>query len=157
MIDDLRVCLNSEVADQIAYLENTPVRGIANLLKRKQCNLYQGSICSLKALGNMKTEFGDIGRLTPSATEGQKKFRVSEVVPILRANPDVDDRGLLKAIDTFIQKDRVGEIDYNVTIFNLENEYIIKDGDKRTIAFYENRKSSKYGDIEYPVYVVMCP
>jgi len=154
MIEDLRECSEREVNEQINYLENTPVRGIADLLRSGQCKLKRGTVRSLRCLGNLKTEFGEIGTLIPTTTEGEKKFRVLEVVPILRANPDVNDGGLLRAIETFIEKDLVGEVEYNVTIFDYGSEYMVKDGDKRSIAFYENRRGSESDVIEYPVYVV---
>jgi len=155
MIEDLEECSEREIQDQIAYLEGTPVRGIADLLRNGQCTLKKGVVRSLNRLGNLKTEFGEIGTLIPSATEGDKKFRVSEVVPTLRTNPNVDDGGLLAEIEDFIEKDRLGKVEYNVTIFDFGNEFIMKDGNKRTIAFYENRKDSGIDYIEYHVYLTL--
>jgi hypothetical protein len=154
MIEDLKHCSEREVNKQISYLSRTPVRGIAALLGNGQCNLKRGTIRSLRYLGNLKTEFGEIDRLIPPTTDGEKKFRVSEVVSTLIANPDVNDDGLLLFIESFIKKDRKGEVEYNVTIFDYDSEFIIKDGNKRLIAFYENRKNSGNDIIEFPVYVV---
>ena len=154
MIHDIEDCVPEEVQCQIAYLAQTPVRGIASLLERGQCTLKKGVIRSLKYLGGLKTEFGAIGPLIPSAEEGEKKFLVSEIVPILKANPEVEDNGLLVAIEDFIAKDKRGEVTYNVTIFDNGYEYIIKDGDKRSIAFYENNKTFNGDIIDYPVFVV---
>ncbi len=106
MIDDIKECSKREIQDQIAYLERTPVRSIADLLRNGRCTLRKGVIRSLNALGNLKTEFGAIDSLIPSATEGEKKFRVAEVVPTLRSNPNVNDGCLLCKIEDFIEKDR---------------------------------------------------
>jgi hypothetical protein len=154
MIEDLKKCSKIEENEQIAYIAETPVRGIAELLINRQFRLQKGIIRSLKYLGNMKTEFGVIGRLIPPATDGANKFRVSEVVPTLLSNPDENDDGLLHAIESFIETDQRNEVEYNVTIFYNGSEYIIKDGDKRSVAFYENRINSNNDSIEYPVYVV---
>jgi hypothetical protein len=154
MIHDIKECVSKEVQSQIAYLAQTPVRGIASLLRSGQCMLSKGVIRSLNYLGELKTEFGQIGPLIPSAEEGEKKFRVSEIVPILKANPKVQDNGLLVAIEEFMAKDKRGEVSYNVTIFDTGSEYIIKDGDKRSIAFYENNKTFNSDIIDYPVFVV---
>ncbi len=154
MITDVENCSAEELQNQIAYLANTAVRGIAELLRNGQCTLKKGIVRSLSWLGNLKTEFGQIGPLIPSATEGEKKFRVSEIVPLLRANPVVDDGGLLKAIEAFIEKDTLGEVEYNVTIFNFGNDLVMKDGDKRTVAFYEHRKETSNNSIEFPVFIV---
>lgn len=153
MIADLVECSESETQDQIGYLAGTTVQGIAYLLQSGQCTLKKGVVHSLNYLGNLKTEFGKIDGLIPSATEGEKKFRVSEIVPMLKANPIVNDDGLLDGIEGFIEKDRLAEVEYNAMIFDFGNEFIIKDGNKRTIAFYENRKDSDKDVIEYPVYI----
>lgn len=154
VIADIENCSAEEIQKQIAYLAKTPVRGIAELLRSAKCTLKKGIVRSLIYLGGLKTEFGQVGPLIPSAEDGEQKFRVSEILPILRANPGVDDGGLLRAIEVFIEKDRRGEVEYNVTIFNFGNEFVIKDGDKRTIAFYENRKGLGSDAIEFPVFIV---
>jgi hypothetical protein len=123
MIEDVEGCHEKELQAQIAYLESTPVRGIADLLRNGRCTLKKGIVRSLHCLGNLKTEFGQIGPLTPSATEGEGKFRVSEVVPTLRANRHVNDGDLLRAIEVFIEKDSLGEVEYNVTIFDFGNTF----------------------------------
>ncbi|MES9838687.1 MAG: hypothetical protein AB2653_09440 [Candidatus Thiodiazotropha endolucinida] len=155
MIHDIEDCVPEEVQYQITYLAKTPVRGIASLLLSGRCTLKKGVIRSLKYLGGLKTEFGEIGPLIPSAKEGEKKFLVSEIVPILKANPEVEDNGLLVAIEDFMAKDKRGEVTYNnITIFDIGQEYIIKDGDKRSIAFYENNKTHNSDIVDYPVFVV---
>ena len=53
----------------------------------------------------------------------------------------------------FIEKDSLGEVEYNVTIFDFGNTFIMKDGNKRTIAFYERRKEAGNDVIEYPVFI----
>lgn len=154
MIDDIKGCTLEEIQNQIDYLAQTPVSGIASLLHSSQCTLRKGVIRSLRYLGNLKTEFGPIGPLLPEAEEGQAKFRVSEIVAILRANPEVENNGLLEAVEEFMIKDKRGEVSYNITIFDFETEYIIKDGDKRAVAFYENNKTAGSDTIEFPVFVV---
>jgi hypothetical protein len=154
MIHNIKNCVQDEVRDQIAYLANTPVRGIASLLQREQYVLKKGVIRSLNYLGGLKTEFGEIGPLIPGAEEGEKKFLVSELVPVLKEHPEVEDNGLLKEIEEFMAKDKRGEVSYNVTIFDFGSEYIIKDGDKRSIAFYENNRTSGSDTIDYPVFIV---
>lgn len=152
MIADVRPCSPEELQSQIAYLEATPVREIAELLRVGRCSLKKGIVRSLPELGLLKTEFGPIGPLVPSASDGEVKFRVHEVAPILRANPGVDDGGLLAKIEALIEADARGQIQYNVTIFHHGGELIVKDGNKRAIAFYERRKGSG-NRIEFPVFI----
>lgn len=153
MIADLRDCTEQELQAQIKYLEETPVRGIAQLLRSGRCVLKRGSVPTLTQLGALKTEFGQIGPLVPAATHGEMKFRVAELVPLLRNNPGVDD-GLLTKIEAFVEKDERGEVEYNVTIFDHGNDLVIKDGNKRTAAFFERRKGSSNDAIAFPVFVV---
>ncbi|MCG7895319.1 MAG: hypothetical protein JAZ12_12780 [Candidatus Thiodiazotropha taylori] len=154
MIHDIKECVPEEVQSQITYLAQTPVRSIASLLRSGQYRLNKGVIRSLNFLGDLKTEFGQIGPLVPSTEEGEKKFRVLEIVPILKANPQVEDNGLLVAIEEFMAKDKRREVYYNITIFDTGSEYIIKDGNKRSISFYENNKTFNSDIINYPVFVV---
>jgi len=134
-------------------LEATPVRVIAKLLRTGQCTLKSGIVRSLAQLGALKTEFGHIGVLLPPTVHGERKFRVCEVGPVLRSNAGVDNGGLLREIDAFIAKDERGEVQYNVTIFRQGTDLVVKDGNKRTIAFYERRKGSS-DEIEFPVFIV---
>ena len=153
MITDLLNCTEQELQAQIAYLEGTPVSGIAQRLRTRQYILKKGSVLTLTQLGALKTEFGKIGPLVSNATDGEKKFCVAELLPILRNNPGVDD-GLLTKIDAFVEKDMRGEIEYNVTILDQGNDLVIKDGNKRTVAFFERRKGASNDAIVFPVFVV---
>lgn len=152
MIQGVEQCSNEETNAQIEYLISTPVSGITEYLINGQLKLSKGNVESLEFLGSLKTEFGVIGSIVPKSMEGQKKFRVSELVPALKNHPTVDDGGLLKKIESIASN--VNEIEFNITVLALGNELIIKDGNKRTIAFYENRKESLNRDICYPVYIV---
>ncbi len=153
MITDVENCSADELQRQIAYLCKTPVRKIAKCLWGRQCTLKKGIVRSLKALGNLKTEFGKIGSSFPKGTDGEQKFRVSEVMPLLRSKRECDAQ-LQNKIEAFIAKDGRGEVEYNVTVFCSGNDPIIKDGNKRTIAFYERRKELSNDVIEFRVYVV---
>src|SRR6266508_2644623 len=110
-----RPCSEAEIEAQIAYLSATPVSGLADALRVRRLRMRQGVVRSLRALGNLKTEFGELGPLIPSPMEGEPKFRIHEVVPTLRANPTADP-DLLRCIEQFIEKDRRGAVVYNVTI-----------------------------------------
>lgn len=153
VIRSLQYCTEVETEGPIGYLEQTPVRGIADLLRTRQCILRKGKIQTLAHLGALKTEFGQIGWLYPSGADGETKFRVAEVAPALRANPGADDR-LLRNIEYFIEKDSCGEVDYNITIMKHGIDLIVKDGNKRAIAFYERRSGSNYTNIDFSVFIV---
>ena len=54
-----------------------------------------------------------------------------------------------------MDKEAKNEIEFNVTVFSLNGESIVKDGNKRTIAFFENRRQFNNAEINYEVYLVM--
>lgn len=155
MIVSLKNCTANELEGQIRYLEGTPVRGIADLLRSGQCILRRGKVQALADLGALKTEFGQLGWVSARISDGQRKFRVAEVVPVLRLNPGADDK-LLECIEYFIDREARGEVDYNVTIIKHGPDLIVKDGNKRTIAFYERRHGSSESGIDFPVFIVEC-
>lgn len=151
MILNLQLCSPAEISTQIAYLEATPVAAIATQLCRGTLCLYKGIIQSLDALGTLKTEFGTIGTETAPPMDGERKFRICQVLPLLRANAGLDNL-MLQKIEEFMQKDARGDVEYNVTVLKSETDLIVKDGNKRTIAFYERRKGL-HDPIHLPVFL----
>jgi tetratricopeptide (TPR) repeat protein len=65
MIERIQPCSPSELEAQIAYLASTPVAGIARLLESGKCKLSKGVVRSLAVLGSLKTEFGQLGTISP--------------------------------------------------------------------------------------------
>lgn len=155
MFNTLKQCGPDETQRQIYYLSSTPVDAIADLLRCGQYTLKKGVVSDMQQLGSLKTEFGQIGSLIPSQSNGEHKFLVSEVVPLLRANRGVPDAGLLRKIEAIMEKETKHEIEYNITVFVWNGEYIVKDGNKRTIAFFENRRNMDDNEVHYEVYVVV--
>ena len=54
-----------------------------------------------------------------------------------------------------MDKEAKNEIEFNVTVFSCNGESIVKDGNKRTIAFFENRRRLNNAEINYEVYLVV--
>lgn len=152
MIEEVRPCSVIEILRQATYLEATPVRDIAWKLRVGQVSLSRGIVRSLVDLGALKTEFGQIGPLPAPARTGASKFLVSEVLPLLTENPGADDV-LLAKIQYLIGKDARGAVDFNTTVLRLGTDLIVKDGNKRAIAFYERRRGSRDA-VEFSVFVV---
>lgn len=150
MVEQIEPCSLSELKAQIAYLEKTPVACIAQLLETGQCQLSKGVVRSLAVLGSLKTEFGQLGTLTPPPASGEPKFRVAQVLPALRQLPDGGD--LRNRIEMFLRMNEA-DIDYNVTIMRIGPDFIVKDGNARTIAYYERRKDT-VGPFVYHVFLV---
>ena len=138
MIHDIELCSPVELSEQISYLEGTPVAGIAALLRRGTLRLYKGTVRSVRELGTLKTEFGKIGSQVAPPMDGESKFRICEVLPLLRTHPNLDQQ-LMRNIQEFIDKDARGEVAYNTTILRRGTDLIVKDGNKRTVALYERR------------------
>jgi len=155
MFSNLRDCDSEELEQQMDYLSDTPVAGIVSLLRDGRCLLRKGVVSTLSNLGSLKTEFGKIGSLVPPQRSGEHKFLVSEIVPTLRANRNVPDGDLLRKIEAIMDKEAKNEIEFNVTVFSCNGESIVKDGNKRTIAFFENRRRLNNAEINYEVYLVV--
>ena len=154
VFNGIRKCGEEETQNQIEFLSNTPVAQLAELLREGKCILKKALICSLQQLGGLKTEFGQIGPLVPSARSGAIKFRVSELVPTLRSNLHVADNGLLERIEAIMEKEAENAIPFNITVLLLNGEAIVKDGNKRTIAFFENRREQNIDEIHYEVFLI---
>lgn len=154
MFKSIRKCGKEETQNQIEYLSNTPVFKLAELLREEKCTLSKGLLCSLKQLGDLKTEFGQIGLLVPTTTSGAIKFRVCELVSILRSNPHITDNGLLERIEAIMEKEAANAIPFNITVLQLNGEVVVKDGNKRTIAFFENRRNQSVDEIHYEIFLV---
>ena len=106
MIKHIKKCSKVEIENQAKYLMDTPVSGIVQYLRNGQLKLSKGIVESLRSLGDIKTEFGEIGSIVPNATEGELKFTISELVPALKNNPSVNDGGLLNAMGAIEEKQR---------------------------------------------------
>lgn len=153
MITDIVVCEPQETQDHIRHLKQTPVSGLAGLLLSKKYILKKGKIISLEYLSSLKTEFGELGGITSREVFGRNKFLVSEVMTILKRS-DCSDKTSLRSIEYFIKRDEANELEFKITIFHDNTDYIIKDGDKRAIAFYERRKKISGNNITFPIYLI---
>ncbi len=82
-------------------------------------SVWRGIVARMEDLGRLRTEFGEIGRLRPRLG----KFLVSELVPTLRANRDVQDDHLLLKIESLIEPVQEGIVQMNVTILRLAGSW----------------------------------
>lgn len=153
MIADIVICGTQETQNHMDYLEQTPVRGLADLLRFGGYVLKKGNIISLKYLGSLKTEFGELGGINSGKVFDRNKFLVREVMTILRRS-DCSDKKSLSSIEYFMKMDEAGELEFKITIFHDNTEYIIKDSNKRAVAFYERRKKINENNIIFPFYLI---
>lgn len=153
MITDIMICGIQETQNHIRYLEQTPVRELADLLRSKHYVLKKGNITSLNYLGSLKTEFGELGGIKSMKVFDRNKFLVSEVMTILRRS-DCSDKISLQSIEYFTKIDGENKLELKITIFNDGTDYIIKDGNKRAVAFYERRININKNNIIFPIYLI---
>ncbi len=146
-------CGIQEKQNLIRYLENTPISGLVNGLRSGVFVLKKGNIISLEYLGSLKTEYGDLGGIISREIIKRSKFLVSEVMAILK-RPDCSDEKSLDSIEFFIKKNEAEECEYIISIFHDKTDYIIKDGNKRAVAFYEKRKAINKDNITFPIYII---
>ncbi len=138
--------------EQIQYLAATPVRGLAALLSSGLCKLSFGIERCLGDLGALRTELGTLGDLQSVKLTREPKFRLRDVVPLLRANRGSAEE-MLRAIERWIETDIRGEIRYNSTVMIEDGEPVLKDGNHRTLAFFERRRNTETA-IAFEMFVV---
>lgn len=157
MITYIENCGIRETEELICYLEKTPVKELANLLRSKNYELKKGNITSIEDIGSLKTKFGELGEIQSIEVFNRDKFLVKEVIPILMRTENHSNKYAQKALNEikeFIIKDKADELEYKISIFQEVNAgYVIEDGNKRSIAFYERRKTNEK-NISFPIYLI---
>ena len=165
MITWMYDCTPEEIGDHIAYLGSQDGWGecLANVLRGARA-LRRADIESVCYLGSMLTAFSELGSeggspFKSAVLYGRPKFRVCEVLPTLqRVQPlEGNSRRTLERIEFFKAEDAQGELQgekLRVTVVIHGGEYVIKDGCKRAVAFYEGRKSLKSDSTVFPIWVI---
>ena len=152
-------CTVNEVHEHIGYLRGTPVCGLAGGLSRQEYILKKAEIDSVSYLGSMRTEFGQLGPFTSAALFGADKFLVRQVLSTLRdiQSPDVGSAQTLEGIERFMAMNASGmlEAKLRITVLVEDAGYIIKDGCKRAVAFYEKWRSLESDGTVFPIYLLI--
>lgn len=151
MVEILAPLSDEEAAAQAVLLASTPVAGLSPLILSGTFRVFHGNVQSPEHLGKLRTEFGAIGPVNPD----NDKFLVRELIPKLRAHPEVPDGGLLERIEKLREPLRAGAVPLNVSVLKLGDAYYIKDGNKRSIASYENMIEAGDYAIAFRVYVLI--
>jgi hypothetical protein len=154
LIERFRDCSPAAVREHARYLKATPVAAVGVALELGELSLARGVFTSIKGLGSLKTEFGDLDGLSAQAEHGQGKFMVRQVLPAL-LDPRCTDSESLMSVEHFMALDERNELIplLVVTLLSNDGSYQIKDGNKRAVAFYEGRKLLDDDAIFLPVYV----
>lgn len=158
MIADMEDCTTDEVRDHIAYLKCTPVGGLANLLSSPDYALKKAIIDSVRYLGSMRTEFGELRPFRSITLYHREKFLVCQVLETLRRikAPDPQTKRAIESVEYFMARDAVGRLEPELRITVLYDVcgYTIKDGCKRAVAFYEGRRSLENDKTAFPIYLI---
>ena len=144
-----------EVAGLKKRLHKTPVRWVSNHIG-KETRVFKAKINSLPDIGGLETIWGHLGGVFSFREYGHSRFQVSEVLATLR-NPQCRDSSLLHRIENFIRLIAKGYKNFNVILGKIGNNYIILDGNKRTVAYYEYAREKGITDLNLPVYIVSFP
>ncbi len=153
MFTDLINCSTNEVVLHIDYLKATPVHYLANDLESGKLNLRKGFINNIAYLGTLKTIFKDIGGITALKERGRDRFIIEEIIPLLEKYPNLDKR-FENNVRAIIEADRYSLIEFKVTVFNSGSGYIVVDGNKRAIAFFNKNIQDRREQISFLVYVL---
>jgi len=136
----------------IEHLTTTPVARNFFPYFEKRFFISNVQISSLKELGRLRTIFGDLGGIRSSSKGSAQKFTVSRVLPALK-KPACTDKEGLESIRRFM--DNLDEFPFLVTIVKDQVNYMIVDGDKHAVAFYEHsRKIPNEDEIDFRAFLI---
>ncbi|HLQ33696.1 MAG TPA: hypothetical protein VK457_13500 [Chloroflexota bacterium] len=153
MISEVRECWPEEVRSHLLYLLYTPVCQYACSITRGGYGLRRAVINSISYLGSLPTIFQNLGTADASTIVGHSPFLVKDVMPVLQGSNHPDDSALL-SIQQFMAMEAEGTLDLIVTLLKSDAGYVILDGNKRVVAFYEQRKQQKSDGTALPVFVI---
>jgi hypothetical protein len=111
--------------------------------------VLDASVCSWP---HRTTPAGD--QALAQAAVNRELFLVSDVLATLRRS-DSPDGEVLHSIERFIAMEAAGSLDLVVTLAQMDGRYIIADGNKRAMAYYESRRGQGSDAIALPVFLVI--
>ncbi len=147
------VSLRCTSADEMKlgeYLLATPVASLGRDLLLGKAGAWHATIADREALGSTLTLFGDLGTANAMQRFGREKFRVRDVLPVLRGDdrPAEADRADIEAKMAAEQR---GDIrDRTITAVEHGRVWMLADGNRRAIAIHEVDLWSR----PLPVYLV---
>lgn len=104
----------------------------------------------------MQTIFQKPGYLEARSSVGREFFLVSDVLPTLRRADHPDDQ-VLCSVELFMAKDAAGTLELTVTVLHQDGAYVVLDGNKRAVAFYERRMGAGPDETALPIYLITRP
>lgn len=157
-------CDENESLGIAQYLLGTSVAKLGRGLERGELVLRKIVISTAVELGELITLTGEIpedkvlGGIKPvpptTFVNGGLKYRVREQLEAMEG-ADIDDGGHLETIKRYIDRLEAKEPLDMIAIAVQEDEgYMLVDGNKRAIAYYEICKNGAVNGIDYPVYVL---
>ena len=98
----------------------------------------------LNELGQTWTIFENLGGITSLSKFKFPKFNISQVMPTLE-QPECSDKNGLQSIRKYMTN--LEEFPFIVTLVEESFGYLVVDGDKHAVAFYEREKNKSKGDL----------
>lgn len=165
MIEKIKPCAIEEIKSLGNYLVNKSyVQNIGKSLLEGQSILKAGKISSLRTLGSLKTMTGFIDNsaitgpnrpIQPTSEfRGEKKYLVKEILPSLQGR-ELNDGGHIQTIEKYMKMFAKGDhIDMIVSSVEYNNDFMLIDGNKRSVAYYETMKSHNIDNIDFTIYII---
>ena len=150
-------CSDSERTWLLAYLDGTPVAGMAAQARLSHLPVWRARIVDGGRLGCARTIFQSLGQARSKELYGEATFRVAQVLPTLSASPPPDP-DMLATIGNYMRAVRDGlPLDIIQTFCATapgDGDALIIDGNKRAVALYEVTRKSGEHLLNLPVYVI---
>jgi hypothetical protein len=165
MIHEIRPCTVDEITELGNYLANNSwVKQIGRAILEGRAGVKIGKVGTLNELGNLKTMTGFIddsaitGSNRPlqptSEFKGEKKYLVKEVLPSLQGK-DINDGSHIQTIEKYISMFAKGDkIQMILSALEYKGDFMLVDGNKRSVAYYETTNFKGIKDIDLKIHVI---
>ena len=113
----------------------------------------KGRITSRVALGNINTEWYNVGNIRSRKEYHAKFFRVNQMMAVLK-NPECREKEHLDRIQKYCREISSGSFKSTITLFERNNEMFIYDGNHSAVAFFEHYSTGNSDDTDVEVFII---
>jgi len=161
LVTDHQACTPQEVTSlQDYHAQHSHVQDTVVPLINGGATVQKAKVKGLAKIGYLKTFFGNIGHAYCRTLFGQDRFRVAQVLEVLRnpnynMHPDIGSMG--HTVNQYEYKFALPASDPKVTIVDSQNDVLIADGNKTAIAAYMYALETADSAFELTVYYISVP
>lgn len=145
-------CIPEEIESLRKFLLQSPVRWIVNHIDNG-ARVSKGEIHGLSSIGNLKTFWSNLGDIYSIKEHRIENFLVSQVMDAL-SKPQCKDKITYVTIKKYINQLANNQLKTTITLIETNDELVIVDGNKSTVACFEYGLKSALTDLRLPVFII---